>query len=357
MTHDQPVGVGILGAGNIAGPYISDLATYPNVELRGIFDLDSAKAADLASKHGLTKYETLDQLLADPEVEIVANLSAHHAHFELTKKCLEAGKHVHSEKPLSLSAEQAWQLVKIAESKGLRLGCSPFTWLGNASRALSGVVKSGKIGKPRLIYAEVNWGFIEAWHPSPAAFHKVGALWDVGVYPLTFATSMFGPARSVESIARTLKPERIALDGTAFTLDRPEWMVSMIDFADGVTLRLTTNFYVDKTKQRATFEVHGDDGTVRADDWLNFDSEVQFASRKGEWETVEFEKGGHYIRWGLAIADMATGLRDDRPPLAGGAQAAHIVDILEACEKSVRESRLVEVTSQFPAPKLTGAIQ
>jgi predicted dehydrogenase len=355
MNDEKQIGVGILGAGNIAGPYAADLSTYSHIALAGVFDVDPAKATELSNKHSIKKYETLDEMLGDPSVDIVANLSAHHAHFELTQRCLNAGKHVHSERPLALNSTQAWKLVHVATEKNLRLSCSPFTWLGNASRALRTVVKSGRIGEPRLISAEVNWGFIESWHPSPAAFHKVGSLWDVGVYPLAFVTSMFGPARRVQSIARTLKPERVALDGTAFTLDGPEWMVTQVDFEGGVTMRLTTNFYVDKSRQRATLEVHGDDGTVRIEDWLNFDAAVQFATRKGEWEDVEYEKCGSYIRWGLAIADLATGLQENRSPLASGAHAAHIVDILEACDKSAREHCPIEIESEFPAPDLKEA--
>ena len=118
-------------------------------------------------------------------------------------------------------------------------------------------------------------------------------------------------------------------------------------------MRLTTNFYVDKSKQKASLEVHGDDGTVRVDDWLNFDADMQVASRTGDWEDVDYEKCGSYIRWGLAVADLATGVQENRPPRASGAHAAHIVDILEACDTSVRECRPVEIKSGFPAPNFS----
>jgi len=341
--------VAILGAGNIAGPYAEDIAKYPYLKLLGVFDLDGSKAAELAAKHRVDVYISLEAMLSDADVDIVVNLSAHHAHFELTKRCLEAGKHLHSEKPLALTSVEAWKLIRLAETKALKLSCSPFTWMGNASRALRTLIGSGKIGEPKMIYAEVNWGFIETWHPSPASFHAVGSLWDVGVYPLSLITSIFGPACAVQTVGKCLQANRITRDGQPFKIDSPDWMVSIIDFKNNVSMRLTTSFYVGVSRQRATLEVHGDSGTIRMDDWLNFDGNVEFSTRTGEWESVEFEKGGDYIRWGLAVSDLARAITEDRPPLASGSQAAHVVDILEACEKSAMKGNKVGIDSIFPA--------
>src|SRR5690606_8676821 len=129
-----PVKVAIVGCGNIAGPYASPLTAYQETELIGVADIDPARAAALSAKHGCRAYADYTELLADDDVEIVVNLSVHTAHYDLTRAALMAGKHVYSEKPLALTSEQAHDLVALAEARGRRLACSPFTFLGDAQR-------------------------------------------------------------------------------------------------------------------------------------------------------------------------------------------------------------------------------
>src|SRR5206468_4141832 len=104
-----------------------------------------------------------------------------------SKRALEAGKHVYSEKPLALRVEEARELVELARRQGVRLGCSPSTFLGEAQQTAAAIIRSGRLGRVRAVYADVNWGRLETWHPAPESFHAVGVLFDVGVYPLTLA--------------------------------------------------------------------------------------------------------------------------------------------------------------------------
>ena len=203
------MGIGIVGTGNIAGGYARDALTHPEIRLVAATDLDAERAAAFAAEHGCRVHATLDELLADPDVDIVVNLTVHHAHDEVTTRALEAGRHVYSEKPLALHPSEARALVELARSRGLRLGCSPSTFLGEAQQTAAALVRSGRLGTVRAVYAEVDWGRIETWHPAPAPFYDVGVLFDVGVYPLTLATTMLGPARSVRAWGWDLKPDRV----------------------------------------------------------------------------------------------------------------------------------------------------
>src|SRR6185295_11959721 len=117
-------------------------------------------------KFGCRAYPSMEALLADERVELVVNLTIHHAHAATTRLCLEAGKHVHSEKPMALTYEDARGLVELARQKGLRLGCSPFTYMGEAQQTAWKAIREGKLGTVRVAYAEVNWGRIESWHPA-----------------------------------------------------------------------------------------------------------------------------------------------------------------------------------------------
>ena len=205
--------LGIVGAGNIAGPYVSDLMGFSQVEIAGVTDVQLERARVLADEHGLDLYNSLDAMLADDTIDLIVNLTIHHAHFEVNKASLEAGKHVFSEKPLALEYEQAKTLVELADAKGLRLGAAPFTLLYETHQSAWRTVRSGELGRVRLVYAELNWGRVETWHPHPQPYYKVGPLRDVGVYPLTFLTALFGPVREVTAQATLLKEDRVTLDG------------------------------------------------------------------------------------------------------------------------------------------------
>jgi predicted dehydrogenase len=149
----------------------------------------------------------------------VVNLTVHHAHYEVTHRALEAGRHVYSEKPLALRSGGARELVDLAVTRGLRLGCSPSTILGEAQQTAAAWIRAERLGPVRAIYADVSWGRIETWHPAPEPFYEVGAMVDVAVYPLTLATAMIGPARSVRAwgwdSAQTGSPWTVRRSGSA----------------------------------------------------------------------------------------------------------------------------------------------
>jgi predicted dehydrogenase len=344
------LGVGIVGCGNIAGAYAGDLARYPEVEFHGVADVDQDRARRLADRHGTHAYPSVDDLLADPRIDIVVNLTTHHAHREVSGRALEAGKHVHSEKPLALTTEDGMALVKLAEGKGLRLSCSPATFMGEAAQTVMKHVRDGRAGKVRVVYAEANWGRIESWHPDPQAFYDVGALFDVGVYPLTIATAMFGPARRVTAYGRVVMPERRTLGGVPYTVTTPDFVTAVIDLADDVVLRLTSNFYVAMTGQRG-MEFHGDDGSLAIESWQDFHAPVTATPFGGEPEPVPYVREPYPgIEWGRPVLDLVAAIEQDRPHRATGRQAAHVVEILDATRRSYRTGRPVEVHSEFDPP-------
>lgn len=352
----EPVKLAIVGCGNIAGPYADTVMRYPETELVGVSDVDMSKAEALAETHGCRVYPSFEAMLADDALELICNLTVHHAHYAVTKACLEAGKHVYSEKPLALTSEEAQDLVALAKRKNLRLGCSPFTFLGEAQQAAWRHIQAGHLGPVRVAYAEVNWGRIEAWHPAPGPFYEVGALFDVGVYPLTLLTALFGPARSVLSYGKLLYPERVTKEGKPFTIKTPDFVTSVIELEDGPLVRLTTDFYVHQKNTRQTgVEFHGDKGSLHLTSWQNPDAEVSFAPFGESYQPLELGEV-NAMQWGRGVREMALALRQDRAHRATGEQAAHVVEILNAVVRSMQEGRAVPVKSSFrpPAPIAPG---
>lgn len=348
---ETKVGIGIIGCGVIADSYARDLKRYPHIELVGAVDLELARAEALAAEYGCQAYPSVEALLANEAIELVVNLTIHHAHAAVTSQCLNAGKHVYSEKPLAMRYDEARGLVELARERGLRLGCSPFTWMGEAQQTAWQLIREGRLGAVRLAYAEVNWGRIESWHPAPAPFYEVGPLWDVGVYPLTLLSTIFGPARRVWAFGRVLCPDRLTTHGAQFHITTPDFVVAVVELGDGVVARLTTNFYVSHGSKQRGIELHGDLGSLSLSSWLDADAAVEFAPFGKPYEAVpllrEPPKG---MKWGCGVQEMAEAIVEGRPHRATGEQAAHIVEVLAAATESLRRNEPVAVNSEFAQP-------
>jgi predicted dehydrogenase len=350
-----PLGIGIVGTGNVAGRYARDILAQPEILLVAATDLDTDRATAFGAEHGCRVHASLHELLADDEVDIVVNLTVHDAHYEVTRSALEAGRQVYSEKPLALRSIDAADLVELAAARDRRLGCSPATFLGEAQQTAASIVRAGRLGTVRAIYADVSWGRIEEWHPAPAPFYDVGALVDVGVYPLTLATTMLGPARSVRASGWELKPERRALDGTAFRIGSPDFIVATVELANGAVLRLTSSFYVGHPAAgRGTMEFHGDEASLAIGSFQEFDASVEFGPSGGAYEPVEpVRPAFRGTAWARGVAEMAAAIDAGRPHRASAELAAHIVDIIEAARVSMADDgRAVEISSTFAQPDL-----
>lgn len=347
----KPLRVAIAGCGNIAGPYARTMIPYPQLEYVGATDILPGRAEEFVGIHGGRAYASLDEMLADPSIDLVVNLTIHHAHPAVITQCLNAGKHVHSEKPLALTYAEAKQLVELADSRGLRLSCSPITFMGEAQQTAWKTIRDGKLGKVRVVYCEVNWGRIEAWHPNPGPFYQVGALFDVGVYPLTLVTTFFGPARRVLAYGTVLHPDRVTKENVPFHIDTPDWVLAAVELADGTVVRLTTNFYVGHHGKQKGLEFHGDLGSLYLGSFQDFHAPVEYADYGKPYAPTPYVREPFQgIEWGRAVAEIADAMAEGRPQRGTGAQAAHVVEILCAIQESYTSGRAVDVTSSFTPP-------
>jgi predicted dehydrogenase len=343
------VRIAIVGAGNIATPYAERITAVEPLELVGVTDIAAGRAEALASRFGVRAYGSLDELLADDSIDVVVNLTLPTAHADVTRAALEAGKHVHSEKPLALKYDDARALAALADARGLRLSTAPATLLGEAQQTAWKLIRDGGIGKVRAVYAEANWGRLEQWHPSPEGLYLAGPLVDVGVYPLTILTAMFGPARRVTAYATTIQPVRTRKDGVEFTLETPDFWVANVEF-DDLVARLTATFWVPASKQRG-LEFHGEDAGLWMPTWAEFDSRLLRTTNGEDYEAVPYLREPYAgIDWARALVDLAEAIRDDRPHRMGGWHAAHVVEVLNAADISRRRGGAVEIESTFEPP-------
>ena len=345
------VGVGIIGCGNIAGPYSEDFANYPEIDFIGVADLDPGRAEALAAKHGVVAYDTIEALLANPAIELVVNLTAFSAHRTVTEQALRSGKHVYSEKPLATPYAEAQALVKLADSLGLRLGCSPFTLMGQAQQTAWKLIRDGRLGQVRVVYAEANQGRIETWHPAPQAFYDIGVIYDVGVYPLTLLVAMLGPVRRVWAYGTVVMPDRVTTAGEPYHVTTPDWTVAVLEMANGAQVRMTSTFYVPGQSRQSGIEFHGDAGSVALGSTYLFDADVAFAPYGEDFAPQALVQPGEPgVPWGRGVYEMATALLADRPHRFTGEMAAHVVEVLDGVKAAYETGQPVAVVSSFTPP-------
>ena len=343
--------VALVGCGNIAARYAERILAESSLELVGATDVLPGRAGALVGEFGGREYPSLEALLADDDVETVVNLTIAAAHAEVTAASLEAGKHVHTEKPVALRYEEARELAELARRLGLRLSCAPATLLGESLQTAWKLLREGAVGRVRAVYAEANWDRIERWHPSPEGLYAVGPLVDVGVYPLTAVTAMLGRVRRVVGYGTTLQPDRVRLDGTPFRPGAPDFCVALLELDGGAVVRVTATFWVGAGKQRG-LELHGDDASLYLATWDVADSRVETSTDGETYTPVPLVREAyHGIDWGRALVDLAEALEEGRPHRAGAEHAAHVVEVLNAVEESARNGGPVEVRSTFEPPE------
>jgi predicted dehydrogenase len=334
--------LGIVGCGDVAQRYARTLAPYPELPIVAATDVDAARAAAFVAEWGGDVRATLDDLLADDRVDCVVNLTPFELHAAVTAQALEAGKHVHTEKPLALEGDDARRLVELAARTGRRLSCSPITFLGPPLQTVRRTFHDGRAGEIRLVYAEVNHGRIETWHPRPEPFYAIGPLFDVGVYPLTVLTAFFGPVSRVTAWAGLLLPARTTLAGAPFDVAAPDCIVAILELEDGPVARLTTNFYVHHEDRQQGMQFHGDLGSVLVSSWQDFDADVSFAAYGGASEPIPYERRPG-IDFGLALRELDAAIREERPHAASAERAAHVVEVMCAIRDSAELARAVEL--------------
>jgi predicted dehydrogenase len=336
--------LGIVGCGDVAHRYGRSLAPYPDVPIVAATDTAPERASAFAGEWGGEALPTLEDLLADGRVDCVVNLTPFEFHADVTRRALEAGKHVHTEKPVALDTAAARALVDLAARSGLRLSCAPISFLGQGQQLAHRTIQEGRAGEIRLVYADVNHGRIETWHPRPEPFYAIGPLFDVGVYPLTILVAFFGPARRVTAWGGRLLPTRATSEGTSFDVGAPDCMLAVVELEAGPVARLTVNFYVQHEQKQHGMQFHGDRGSVLLSTWQDFDADVAFAPYGGAPEALPYDKPAETgIDWGLALRDLDAAIREERPHAASAERAAHVVEVMCAIRESAEQGRPVEL--------------
>ncbi len=347
--------VGIVGCGVISKHYAEKAAAFDAIELVACADIDAAFAEALAADHGLEAL-AVDELIAEPAIEIVLNLTPPAAHVDVTRAALAAGKHVYTEKPLATQTADAVELVDEAERRGLLLGCAPDIFLGGAYQAARSAIDDGVIGEPVAVSAAMLVGGADAWHPSPEQFFQDGAgpLLDMGPYYLTAIVALLGPVAAVTGFASTLTSERsIAVGpraGGRFTPTTPTHVSTVLRLESGATANLVASFEVTD-RYVCDLEIHGREGILSLPDPNAFEGPLRLRSNRGDWEELPYTSRGAREARGLGLQDLAEAVGEGRGPRASGVLGAHVVDVARSVLQAAADGRAVDVATRVARPE------
>ncbi|HET7615669.1 MAG TPA: Gfo/Idh/MocA family oxidoreductase, partial [Bacillales bacterium] len=183
----EKVKAGVIGCGNISAIYLTNGKTFKHLEIAACADIDMDRARAQAEKFRIAKACTVEELLNDPEIAMVINLTVPGVHGEVCLQALEAGKHVYVEKPLSITPEMGKKVIETAERTNLLVGGAPDTFLGGGLQTCRKLIDDGWIGTPVAATAFMTSHGTESWHPNPDFFYQKGGgpLFDMGPYYLT----------------------------------------------------------------------------------------------------------------------------------------------------------------------------
>lgn len=338
----KKVNVAVVGCGNISGIYLKNLTqTFDNVNVYAISDLIPANTKAKSEEYGIDRIMTLDEILADENVQIVLNLTTPPLHYGISKKALEAGKHVHSEKPLSITYSQGKELVKLAEEKGLFLGCAPDTFLGGGIQTCRKIIDDGLIGDVIGANAFMMCHGHESWHPNPAFYYQVGGgpMLDMGPYYLTALVSLMGSVKSVSGMTSKSFPTRTVTSqpnyGQIIDVEVPTHVNGLMRFENGAVGNIITTFDVWGSTL-PWIEVHGTRGSIQVPDPNGFGGQVMLKQHfDAEFKPYPTTHGMTENSRGLGVWDMADCILNGRKDLrASGRLALHVLEIMESIHVS-----------------------
>ncbi|MDO8777683.1 MAG: Gfo/Idh/MocA family oxidoreductase [Burkholderiaceae bacterium] len=363
----NPISIGVIGCGNISDAYFTGAARSRLVRVKACADLNPAAAQAKATQYGVSAM-SVEQLLADPEISIVINLTIPQAHAPVALQILDAGKHVYLEKPLAATLSEARAVMARAEAKGLRVGCAPDTFFGAAHQACRRVLDSGLIGKPVGGSVAVLSHGMESWHPNPEFFFKPGGgpILDMGPYYIAQLVNLLGPVArvaactSIGNATRTVTSE--PLNGQVIQVEVPTTMNGVLEFVNGANVSMSASWDVWVHK-RSFIEIYGTEGSLLGVN-PNFFGGVPMVCKPNEdWQPVDisahpFGQDNRTLRSGaqaadyriVGLLDMAAAIDHGRVHRANGALALHVLEVLEAFERSSFSGAHVTIESSCEQP-------
>jgi len=349
--------VGIIGCGNISNAYFSTGDRFDFFNIAACADLNLDAARSKAEQWKIPRACSVEELLADESIEFVINLTIPQAHGPVMLSCLEAGKSVYTEKPFTVTREEALQINQLAREKGLRVGSAPDTFLGGAHQTCRELIDDGAIGDIVGASAFMVGRGHEHWHPSPEFYYKRGGgpMFDMGPYYLTDLVQLIGPVKSVSGHTRTTHATRTIssepLNGKIIDVEIPTHIVGTFEFAQGALATINMSFDVH-FHRLPTLEIYGTKGTLYVPDPNGFGGDVVLRLAGEEEKSVPLTHPYTDGARGIGMADMIRAIQTNRDHRCNERLAYHVLDLMHAFHDASDERTQIEVKSTCARPAM-----
>ena len=349
--------VAIVGCGFVADLYMRSFAVHPEIEVVSCYDRDEARLEAFSKYWNVTAAADLETVFSEIyQSGLLLNLTNPRAHYDVNKAALEAGCHVFCEKPLAMSYDEAEALLRLAKAKGVQLGSAPSSVLGEAAQVLAHAARSGSYGTPRLIYAELDDGFIpqaplEDWaSESGAAWpyedeFQIGCTLEHAGYYLSWLIAMFGAVTRVNAVSAEVLPDKRGVANAA-----PDFSVAVLEFEDGPLVRLTCSIAAPHDHR---LRIVTDDGVLSVKKAWDNAAPVRFYKRMRlrrrlleiplgkrirlsakETHPKLPRKGAAAMNFALGPAEMLGAIEAGEPSRIGGDFALHLTEVTLAIQNA-----------------------
>jgi predicted dehydrogenase len=353
----KKVNLGIIGCGFISSIYIETCKQLPIINIIACADLDVDRAKEKAEEFDIPKGCSVDELLSDPNIDLVLNLTIPLAHAVVTISALESGKHVYSEKPFAVSLEDGQRILTLSKKKGLIVGAAPDTFLGGGIQSCRKLIDEGWIGQPIAATAFMMNHGTEHWHPNPEFYYQAGGgpMFDMGPYYLTALINLIGPIHRVTGCTRVTFPERTILSnqrrGTKIKVEVPTHIAGVLEFENGAIGTMITSFDV-WGHHLPYIEIYGTTGSLKVPDPDTFGGPI-YLRKQGEnnWTEVPLTHGFSENSRGIGLADMANSLLTNHQHRANGDLAFHVLEIMHGFHLSSTNQAHYQLKSTCVRPE------
>lgn len=364
MTKD--LRVGIIGCGNISTAYLQLASMFKGYDIVAAADINMDNARARAAEFDV-RAQTVDDLLAAADVDLVINLTIPAAHVDVSRAILKAGKHVYSEKPFVLSLAEAQELGDIAKAEGVRIGSAPDTFMGGSHQLARNLIDAGAIGKVTSGTAVVMSSGMEDWHPNPDFFFQKGGgpILDLGPYYICNLVQLLGPVQKVTSFTGMASDTRTIQNGPrngeTVPVETPTTIHSVLSFESGAIITLLASWDV-WASNHPIMELYGSEGTMDVPDPNFFGGILTVTERSGDpveksWDhpfsVPNFEETQANYR-GAALADMALAIAEGRPHRCNDEFATHVVEVMTAILEAGETGTVMTMTTTCSKPDVLG---
>ena len=346
--------VGIIGCGNIADQYLKNIPKYPGIDLVSCSDIIESRAKERSAEYKIAYSKSVSDMLSDPNIELVINLTIPKAHAEISIEALKHGKHIYSEKPFAINKDQGLKILEASNDSNLRAGCAPDTFLGGGMQTCRYLIDKGEIGVPIAASAfMVNHGH-EHWHTNPEFYYQIGGgpMFDMGPYYLTALVNLLGPIKTVSGVTSTSFSERTISNGPksgkSIKVEVPTHVTSLLEFMNGATGTIITSFDV-WSSDLPRIEIYGTKGTLSMPDPNKFTGPVQIKKgREKTWKEIPLThpEGAR----GIGVSEMASSMRSGRKSRIDAELGFHILDVMQSIHESANSGHHVTIESACIQP-------